>query len=143
VSRSSIPARLRLEVQTRDQGRCSWCRLAQRGQGATYHVDHIRPRSRGGSTTLENLALQCPSCSLRKADKIDAIDPTTGDSVPLFHPLLQNWEDHFRLADDGTCEGLSSVGRATVDALGMNLPAPRLARAYQLALGLLSTRASG
>jgi hypothetical protein len=137
VSRSSIPARLRLEVQTRDQDRCTWCRLAQRGQSATYHVDHIRPRSRGGRTTLENLALQCPSCSLRKADKTEAVDPATGETVPLFHPRLQIWHDHFRLADDGTCEGLTPVGRATVDALGMNLPVPRFARAYQIALGLI------
>jgi hypothetical protein len=51
---------------------------------------------------------------------------------------VQNWDDHFHLADDGTCEGLTAVGRATVDALGMNLPVPRFASAYQIALGLIS-----
>jgi hypothetical protein len=100
-------------------------------------VDHILPRSRGGSTTLDNLALQCPSCSLRKADKTEALDSATGEAVPLFHPLRQSWHDQFRLAHDGACEGLTPVGRATIDALGMNLPVPRFARACQIALGLI------
>jgi len=31
-------------------------------QGATFHVEHIVPRSAGGSDTMDNLALACPSC---------------------------------------------------------------------------------
>lgn len=122
----------------RDGGRCRYCRLAQLGHGATFHIDHIAPRSKGGPTTLANLALQCPNCSLHKADKVAAVDPETGQSVALFHPLQQDWHEHFRLLPGGVCSGLSAVGRATIIALGMNATIPRFARGCQMALGLLS-----
>lgn len=137
MSRSSIPPELRAAVFARDGGRCTWCRISQLGHGATFHVDHIRPRSRGGATSIDNLALQCPSCSLHKSDKVEARDPITGELVALFHPLTQAWHDHFRLDQDGACSGLTSVGRASVEALAMNLPIPRFARACQIALGLI------
>lgn len=137
MSRSSIPQALREAMFRRDAGRCQYCHLAQLGHGATFHVDHVVPRCRGGPTALDNLALQCPNCSLRKADKTTAIDPQTGQLAALFHPLRQSWSEHFRLLDDATCAGLTPVGRATVDALGMNALIPRFARACQLALGLL------
>lgn len=82
--------------------------------------------------------LQCPNCSLRKADKVAATDPDTGQSVPLFHPLKQAWEEHFQLQSEGTCLGVTPIGRATVDALQMNATIPRFARACQIMLGLLS-----
>jgi hypothetical protein len=125
-------------VFARDEGRCQYCRLAQHGHGATFHIDHVHPRSRGGPTSTDNLVLQCPNCSLRKADKIAATDPATGQSVPLFHPLQQAWDEHFRLQSEGTCVGVTPIGRATVDALQMNGTIPRFARACQMMLGLLS-----
>ena len=60
---------LRELVFTRDGGRCRYCGLRQYGQGAVFHIDHVLPRSRGGLTTPETLVLQCPYCSLHKADK--------------------------------------------------------------------------
>jgi hypothetical protein len=137
VSRSSIPRRLREAVVARDAGRCGYCRLAQFGHGALFHIDHILPRSKGGATELDNLALQCPNCSLRKASKVEAPDPESGAAVPLFHPLRQSWEDHFRLEGDARIAGLTAVGRATVAALGVNDQIPRIARTCQLMLGLL------
>jgi hypothetical protein len=125
-------------IFARDEGRCQYCRLAQFGHGATFHIDHVLPRSRGGPTSLENLVLQCPNCSLRKADRIVATDPEPGQIVPLFQPLQQRWGDHFRLQPDGACVGMTPIGRATVAALQMNATLPRFARACQLMLGLLS-----
>lgn len=139
MSRSAIPRHMRDAVFERDAGRCSYCRLAQFGHGATFHIDHIVPRSKGGATSLDNLALQCPNCSLRKADKLAAIDPASGKSVPLFHPLTQSWSEHFDLDDDGSMVGLTETGRATIAALDMNAMIPRFARKCQLMLGLLST----
>ena len=97
MSRSSIPRVLRDAVFERDRGRCTYCGLAQLGHGATFHIDHVVPHSKEGPTSLDNLALQCPSCSLHKSDKITAVDPETGVETKLFHPLQESWEGHFRM----------------------------------------------
>jgi hypothetical protein len=136
VSLSAIPRALRLHVFERDGGRCRYCRLAQVGQGAVFHINHIVPRSRGGATVESNLALQCPYCSLHKSDKVDSVDPETGDRAPLFDPLRQPWNEHFAVDDAARCTGLTATGRATVEALHMNDPLPRIARSLQRRLGL-------
>jgi hypothetical protein len=137
VSRSAIPRALRDAVFERDRGRCQYCGLSQFGHGATFHINHVVPRSKGGATAIENLVLQCPNCSLHKADRVTAVDPIGGLAVPLLHPLRDAWSEHIRVECDGSCAGLSAVGRATVSALGMNDPIPRLARLCQLALGII------
>jgi hypothetical protein len=128
---------MRAAVFERDGGRCRYCRLNQTGQAATFHVNHVVPRSRGGATELDNLVLQCPYCSLHKADKTTALDRLTQATVPLFHPLLQDWNSHLRLDEHGIVEGLTVTGRATTEALRMNDPLPRTARSLQVMLGLM------
>jgi hypothetical protein len=90
-------------------------------QGATFHVEHIRPTSLGGPSTLENLAWACPSCNLHKADRIEAIDPQNGDIVPLFNPRTDNWNNHFQW-DGYRVAPLTPIGRTTVAALSFNHP---------------------
>jgi hypothetical protein len=47
------------------------------------------------------------------------IDPTTGQTVPLFNPRSQRWDDHF--AWQGTLlVGLTPTGRATIRVLNIN-----------------------
>ena len=118
---SEIPAALRRGVIERARGRCEYCGLAQRTQEATFHVDHITPRSSRGPTRPENLALACVSCSLRKEARRSAADPATGRMVPLFHPRRQVWRDHFR-RDGVRIVGMTPTGRATVAALRLNRP---------------------
>jgi hypothetical protein len=60
----SIPEELTRQVEARAQLRCEYCRMHQALQGATFHVEHILPGSRGGPTVLDNLAWACPSCNL-------------------------------------------------------------------------------
>ena len=72
---SEISGRLRRLVVKRAKGRCEYCGLSQEGQEATFHIDHIVPRVSGGPTTLDNLALACVSCSLRKESRRSARDP--------------------------------------------------------------------
>jgi hypothetical protein len=140
VSLSAIAKPLRAEVLKRDAGRCRYCGLVQIGQATVFHVDHILPKSKGGPTTIDNLALQCPHCSLHKSNKTHAPDAQSGQSVALFHPLSQPWPDHFTLDADGTMYGKTEVGRATIDALAMNDLWPRAARALQIATGLIAER---
>jgi 5-methylcytosine-specific restriction endonuclease McrA len=113
MSLSSIRRELRSAVRQRDPNQCRYCRLRQVGQAAVFHIDHIVPRSKGGDTAVWNLVLQCPYCSLRKSDKIDGADPESGEKTPLFHPLQQNWGQHFSRQRDGTIVGLTAVGRVT------------------------------
>jgi hypothetical protein len=140
VSLSAIPRSLRDRVFGRDEGKCRYCRLAQVGQGSVFHINHVLPRSQGGPTTESNLVLQCPHCSLHKSDKVVFPDPIGQEIVQLFHPLRQNWGDHFELLPTGECRGLTPVGRGTVAALQMNNSLPRIARAIQIRIGLLALR---
>lgn len=45
--------------------RCAYCGRAD----AAFELDHIRPRSRGGSDRVNNLALSCHDCNSKKADQ--------------------------------------------------------------------------
>ena len=97
------------------------CRMHQSLQGATCHVEHIVPQSRGGHTQLDNLAWADPSCNLHKANRMESVDPETGNPVPLFHPRFDNWLAHFRW-DGYRVVGQTSIGRVTVAALDLNHP---------------------
>ena len=109
------------QVEARAVGRCEYCRMYQSLQGATFHIEHVIPLSRGGHSQLENLAWACPSCNLHKANRLDAIDPDTGNRVPLFNPRSDYWDEHFRW-DGYRIVGQTSIGRATVVALALNYP---------------------
>lgn len=115
----AVPEALARAVREHANGRCQYCLMHESLQGATFHVEHVIPRSKGGESTLENLALACPRCNLHKADKTTAPDPVTGEQVALFHPLQQRWSEHFRCKGH-EMEGLTAVGRATVVLLDLN-----------------------
>ena len=116
---SSIPIALRRLILERAAGRCEYCGLAQEGQEATFHIDHVIPVAAGGQTALENLALACVSCSLRKAARQTARDPQTGKEVALYNPRLGDWNEHFRW-EGVRLVGQTATGRATAEALSMN-----------------------
>lgn len=107
------------QVRQRAAGRCEYCRMHESLQGATYHVEHITPRSRGGLSTLDNLAWACPGCNLRKSDRIQATDPETGLLVPLFNPRSDAWNEHFHW-NGYEVVPVTPVGRATVAAIDLN-----------------------
>jgi 5-methylcytosine-specific restriction endonuclease McrA len=83
----AVPEALARAIRLRAQERCQYCLMHERLQGATFHVEHVIPQSKGGESTLENLALACPGCNLHKADETRVPDPLTGEQVALFHPL--------------------------------------------------------
>jgi hypothetical protein len=116
-----LSGHLRGEVVRRARDRCEYCGLSQAGQEAVFHVDHVVPVVAGGETTLENLALACVSCSLRKGARQMAPDPQGGEKAPLFNPRREGWRLHFRW-DGVRVVGLTPTGRATVVALCMNRP---------------------
>jgi hypothetical protein len=117
-----IPAPLVRLVKSRAADVCEYCRIPQSSQEAVFHVDHITPRTAGGGTVIDNLALACVSCSLRKAARTRVADPSTGTLVPLFHPRTDRWSDHFVWTSSWRIRGKTATGRATIAALKMNRP---------------------
>jgi hypothetical protein len=123
------------EVEARAGERCEYCRMHQALQGATFHVEHTVPSSRGGASDLANLAWACPACNLHKSNRVEAVDPESGAVVPLFNPRGNAWSDHFRW-DGYQVVGLTPVGRATVFALDLNRPRRLMIRKAEEMFGL-------
>lgn len=63
-----MTAGLRYAILKRDGHRCRSCG-ASAAQGATLHIDHIRPVSRGGKSTLDNRQALCEACNLGKGSR--------------------------------------------------------------------------
>ena len=61
---------LRYDVFRRDGFRCQICGASQ-ASGATLHVDHIIPVSKGGKTELSNLRTLCDRCNIGKGAKLE------------------------------------------------------------------------
>jgi len=56
---------------------------------------------------------------LRKGARQVVPDMTTGESVRIFNPRQQRWQEHF--AWEGVAVvGLTAIGRATIQALDLN-----------------------
>ena len=117
-----VSASLQRRVRERARDRCEYCGIAQEFQEATFHIDYVVPRVAGGETSIDNLALACVSCSLRKGPRRVAVDLETAAEVALFNPRTQLWSEHLNLADDGRLVGLTPTGRATLTLLKMNRP---------------------
>ena len=63
------------DLLKRQRRRCACCRDSI---AAGYHLDHVLPQSKGGSSTLANLQLLCPSCNISKGAKLYYIPPQGG-----------------------------------------------------------------
>ncbi len=124
-------------VAERAGDRCEYCRAPEAVFNFAFEVEHISPRSAGGGDSPENLALACESCNLHKSDATAGRDEQTGAQVPLFHPRQDEWHTHFHFdSENGTVEGLTAVGRATVARLKMNSGAQLRARRHWARLSL-------
>ena len=119
---SAFSSARRREVVERAGDRCEYCRLPQEGQVATFPIDHIAPKSAGGSNELENIALTCPHCNSHKWSAVESIDPETGLVARLFNPRIDAWDEHFQWPSPttGVLIGKSAIGRCTIQALEIN-----------------------
>jgi HNH endonuclease len=132
----SVYIRVELQRKIRDRFSecCAYCQTAEFLTAMTFEFEHIIPLAVGGETTFENLCFACPSCNRYKGDRQTAIDPDSGETVALFHPQEQVWEEHFGWSDGTEMRGLTAVGRATIAGLQMNRPALVRARAMWVKL---------
>ena len=67
---ASVSERVRYDVLKRDDGRCVLCGASSR-DGVRLEVDHIVPRSNGGSNEPSNLQTLCAPCNRGKSNRDD------------------------------------------------------------------------
>jgi hypothetical protein len=121
------------QVAERARHRCEYCLAPEEFSNKEFQVEHIAPKARGGSETLENLALACIRCNLSKAAAQTTRDRESEQDIPLFNPRTDEWSACFAFvllpADERVLiEGQGEVGRATVLRLRMNTPQATRAR---------------
>ena len=119
---------LRNQVRERAGHQCEYCQLRQVDEPySAFQIEHVIARQHGGSDEFGNLALACPHCNLHKGPNLAGIDPLTDLIVPLFHPRLQTWSEHFEWVG-ADIAGKTECGRATVRVLMMNADLRRALR---------------
>lgn len=109
------------KLRQRANYRCEYCHYPEILSSAPLSVEHIYPRSLGGTDNLENLALACRRCNERRYNFMTATDPETNEIVSLFNPRQDVWSDHFIWSVDALeIIGRTAIGRATCQRLDLN-----------------------
>ncbi|MEL6778931.1 MAG: HNH endonuclease [Cyanobacteria bacterium J06597_16] len=117
----NISASLRQKIIAAANYRCEYCRTSSQLTGIPLVMDHILPKSLGGSDKPENLAASCYRCNEFKGAKTHAKDPATSQFITLFNPRYQTWHSEFVWGNGGThIIGKTAIGRTTVIALRLN-----------------------
>jgi len=128
-------ATLREVVWNRAGGCCEYCGWPQSLTVLPHELDHVAAQQHHGPTDESNLCLACALCNAHKGPNLSGIDPQTGQLTRLFHPRNDFWPDHFRWRG-AMLEGLTDVGRVTIDVLDINAPERVLTRQLAMEAGL-------
>lgn len=121
MKRKAIPRSVRRLVRQRARCRCEYCQHPDAYSSAPYACEYPLPHVGGAGDTADDLAWACPACNGHKASKTQALDPKTKRLVPLFNPRRQQWSRHFAWSEAARIVmGLTTTGRATVEALCLN-----------------------
>ena len=121
MSFTDVPASLHQRIREAARDRCGYCLSSQRYVMGKLEIEHIIPRTRGGSEDESNLWLSCSLCNRYKGSQSTGVDPLDGASVALFNPRAQIWSEHFHWSSDGALIlGVTPIGRATVEVLRLN-----------------------
>jgi HNH endonuclease len=108
-------------VRKRAKYLCEYCHSPERISTTRFTVDHLIPKSIGGSDDLNNLAFACRRFNERRYNCVAGYDSETNAIVPIFNPRQQIWSEHFLWSANGrTIIGVTPIGRATCKRLDMN-----------------------
>ncbi len=110
---------LQRAVRERAKHRCEYCHFPEAFAEAPFHIDHVIARQHGGSNDLGNRALACCFCNRFKGPNLSGLDPASNQVVRLFQPREDAWSEHFAW-NGPVLVGLTSTGRATIQALRLN-----------------------
>ena len=83
----------RRAVFARDGHRCQYC------DRAAENIDHVVPRSRGGTHTWDNVVASCRACNSRKEDHL-----LSESDLRLLHPPREPHADLWVLAAAGSID---------------------------------------
>jgi 5-methylcytosine-specific restriction endonuclease McrA len=90
VKPSRNPAFTRFNVFLRDRFACQYC-----GAREDLTFDHLVPRSRGGTTTWENVVTACSPCNLAKGNRMPG-ESGLRPRQPPFRPTVHHLHDNGR-----------------------------------------------
>ena len=108
---------IRTAVLKRDDYTCRYCGTYRKGERvwaggsgrkaryrSALHVDHVIPKSKGGSDELENLVTSCVGCNLEKYNKLlaDSALDSGGDSPLSASALLELENQRSRELEEST-----------------------------------------
>ena len=117
----SINSSVRQQVRQRAESLCEYCHSSEEASTSQFTLDHLQPKSLGGSDELANLSLACHRCNTRRYNFTTGADPKTESITALFNPRIHLWREHFIWSHDRLrIQGLSAVGRATCKRLDIN-----------------------
>lgn len=112
----SISCRKRFRVLKRHRYRCHYC--GARAGDVELHIDHVTPRSKGGTDDEENLVPACPHCNGGKSN-FPAGDVTSTAAAPTTlnrDPDILVGRFCTRQQDDGTLNNQCRIlGKAAPD----------------------------
>ncbi|MEQ8971548.1 MAG: HNH endonuclease signature motif containing protein [Coleofasciculus sp. C1-SOL-03] len=74
---------VRRQVRERANYLCEYCHSSEEASAANFAIDHIMPRSLGGTDDLENLALACQRCNGYRYNFVTGIDPITQEEIQM------------------------------------------------------------
>lgn len=128
---------LRKRIKERAAYLCEYCLSPERFCAAYYDGDHVIPYSMGGKEEFDNSANACGGCNNNKSNAMHAIDPLSGQIVPLYNPRTDIWSEHFCWNDTYILiRGISPIGRAPITKLKLNREEVVNLRTVLLAVGL-------
>lgn len=112
---------LKATLATRAGYLCEYCKSPKAYIPIPFDIEHIVPISLGGVNEMSNFAYSCHGCNLFKSNKTEAIDLVNNSTVSLFHPRKNQWDKHFVWDEtEVLIQGITPIGRATIDALKLN-----------------------
>jgi len=108
-------------VKERAKYCCEYCGCPYDFANQFFSIEHILPKSKEGTDKRSNLAYACQCCNGHKYNKIVGLDPVNNQIVSLYNPRKDKWKEHFNWSEDYlSVEGVSPIGRATVETLHLN-----------------------
>jgi len=81
----------RINILARDQNTCQYC--GKHLPRSELNLDHVKPRSRGGLSTWENVVTSCIHCNRKKAGKA----PEEAHMKLIRKPFRPKWTPFYRM----------------------------------------------